>query len=503
MKTSDLYKIFIIRICFNPLPPRLILLFSSLCFQSPLIAQDKTQYLLHEIPQTLALNPAIIYKCKSYIELPLISQLQFYYRNSGFSHKQAFIERQGFTEDTTRIDIDRLARVIGNRNHIRLGGKAGLLGFGFEANDWFFSMNISNRTSGRLSFNRDIIDARDGNWDLTNNLPREVIINGTGIHLINYTEFAIGAAYQINPKFSAGIRAKYLLGSAHIQTRRSNIGIITTDSPLELTVTSDLLVRGNLPLDLALDNEGYVTDAESHLNSYSDLPALLLSWNHGMAVDAGIIYSYSEKVTFSASLLDIGFIQWRKNTSMISQDEEFVFQGIDMNNYLQSNAETDFIQALQDSIETRLRLSGSNDPYTAMIPARFFIATDYKWNQKINLGVVLEGEILSSRLYPSITFTAIYRPSDILSASLSYSLMDRGFANLGYGIIIGKSPVSFYFVSDNIPFTYVHEEDQGLIWPYSARTMNFRIGMNIILGCRDKQAYFKKTKWRKSCPAYQ
>ncbi|MFW5821318.1 MAG: hypothetical protein ACOCWA_08510, partial [Bacteroidota bacterium] len=61
---------------------------------------------MHEIPQSLSLNPAITYPCKNYIELPVISAVQTYYRNSGFSHKQAFDGNQGTSGDTTRLDLD-------------------------------------------------------------------------------------------------------------------------------------------------------------------------------------------------------------------------------------------------------------------------------------------------------------------------------------------------------------------------------------------------------------
>ncbi|MFW5877919.1 MAG: DUF5723 family protein [bacterium] len=464
-----------------------------------LVAQDKTQYLLHEIPQSISLNPAIAYSCGNYIELPAISQLQFYYRNSGFSHKQAFDGGKGISGDTTELDLDGLARALGNRNHVRFGTKINILGFGFAVDDWFFSMNVNNRSSLRLSFNRDIVDVRDGNWDLTTNLPREININGTGIHLSSFTEFAFGAGFMIYPGFSVGIRAKYLLGSAHLQTRKSNIRILTAESPIKITGLSDLLIRGSLPVTIQEGTEGYVTGVQSDLSNMMDF---LLSWNHGFAMDAGLIYDYSDKITLSASLLDLGFIRWRKNISVISQEEDFVFQGIDLNNYLISGDETDFFQALEDSVYNSFRLSGSNDPYTAAVPVRLMAGVDYKWKKKISLGAVFEGEILSNRFYPTLTLTAVSRFYDNLTASLSYSLMDRGFSSIGFGMVFGNGPLQLYLVSDNIPINYVRETELGLFWPYSARTMNIRAGLNIIFGCKDKMSVYQRLKWRKSCPAY-
>lgn len=471
-------------------------------FLNPVFAQDKTQYLLHEIPQTISLNPAITYSCKNYIELPIISQIKAYYRNSGFSHKQAFNGGKGTTGDTTQLDLDGLANALGNRNHIRVGGKINLLGIGIEYNDWFFSMNINNRSSSRLSFNRDIVDARDGNWDLTTNLPREININGTGFHLLNFTEVALGASFLVYPGLSLGGRVKYLLGSAHLQTRRSDIRLLTSESPIELTGLSDLLIRGSLPATIRVGNDGYVEGINYNIQSFSDLIPFLFSWNHGIAIDAGVIYDYSDKIELSASILDLGFIHWRNNINVISQEEDFVFQGIDLNNYLLMGNETDFLQALEDSIYSSFSVDASTDPYLATTPTRIIAGASYQWKKNIQLGAVFEGEVLSSRFYPSLTFTAIGRPSEKLTASLSYSFMDRGYNSIGFGLVFGNGPFQLYLVSDNIPVNYVRETELGLFWPYNSRTMNIRAGINILFGCKDKNSLYHRLKWRKSCPAY-
>ena len=474
----------------------------ALSLAHALAAQDKTSYLLQEIPQNINLNPAIGYQCKNYLALPLISDLSLYYRNSGFTYKQAFNSNAGETGDSIKPDINRLSEVLGNRNHIRLGASVGILGLGFEADEWYFSLNIRNRSSSRLTFNRSIIDARDGNWDLSADLPREIRIHGTGLHFLNYTEFAFGASRRINRVLQMGIRTKYLLGSAHLQTRRSDIRLVTSDTPIELTGNSDILIRGSLPVDIEEDNNGNVSSVNNRLNSAGDFTALLFSWNHGLAVDAGIIYEYSPKLTFSASLLNLGFIRWRKNVNSVYQQEDFLFQGIDLNDYYQSGNETDFLQALEDSVNSHFRLSGSQTPYTALIPMKLMAGASCKYNSYISLGLIGEAEILSGRIYPSLTINAVARPADNFSVSLSYSMMDRSFKNIGFGLVIGKEPVQFYLVSDNIPLNYVRARDLGLFWPYNSRTMNIRTGINVIFGCRNKEERYRSLKWKKSCPAY-
>jgi hypothetical protein len=262
------------------------------------------------------------------------------------------------------------------------------------------------------------------------------------------------------------------------------------------------MIRGSLPADIDVDGNGYISSVESNVNSYSDLPKLLFKGNHGLAVDAGVIYEYSSNLILSASVLDLGFIRWRKNINVIEEEEDFVFRGIDLNNYSLANPESDFLEALGDSIRSNFRLSGSEGAYTALTPLRLMAGAEYNWTRTLNLGAVVETEILSSRIYPSLTLTMIARPWEFLTASLSYSLMDRAYDNFGFGLAVGNGPVQFYIATDNIPFSYVRDTDTGLIWPYSARTMNIRAGINVISWCRNKDIYNRKMKWMKSCPAY-
>jgi len=469
-----------------------------------LYSQHKALYLMNEVPNSLELNPAIQFDCQTFVQLPLISGAGFYYRNNGFSFNQAFNTNTGINADSLQLDLDGLSEALGPRNHIREGAALKLLGFGFSYENWFFSAGISNRSSSRISFNRDVVNARDGNWDLSSNTPRDIRIDGTGLHLINFTEVALRASRELFPGFSAGIAVKYLAGSAYLQTRRSNIALITRESPLEVMAVSNLLVRSSFPLDVQFNDQGYISNVTSGIQSLSDLPPLLFSWNHGFAMDAGVVFSYSEKLSFSASIIDIGFIRWRKNINVLSQDEEFMFEGVDLDNILQQDQDSDLLQALSDSIQSSFRLQESSDAYIAFIPARVFASTRYQLNSRLTLGAVIEGEFLSRRFYPSVSFQAIARPTEWLTASLNYSLMDRSFSTLGFSLVAGTGPLQFFLVSDHIPLSYVRESQSGLLIPYRSRTLNFQLGFNLLFNCEaDRKAQSRRLRWNKSCPAYR
>lgn len=478
-------------------------LFLLFVIRGQLLSQDKTQYLIQELPQTISLNPAIQYTCKNYIMLPGISGLSAFIRNNGFSYNQVFEGGRGVSADSLRIDYDRLSDVMWKNNKLHIGGSISLFGLGFESRGLFFSAEISNHSDFRLVYEKSILDARDGNWDLSTDSPRDIHISGSGAHLLNYTSFAVGLGGSPARGLQIGARLKYLSGAAHLQTKKSDLSLITSPAPVELRGVSDFLVRSSLPVDLQLNQNGYIESVESNVNSLQDLASLIFSGNHGIGVDLGLIYEINPDMVFSASILDLGFIRWRNNTQELAQNEEFVFQGIDLSDYTRNSGSTDLLEALEDSVINNFRIQDSDRNYSAMLPLRMIAGMEYRMREKFSLGAVFEGEVFGNRFYPSLSLSAISRPYDWLSASLSYSLMDRWLANFGMSLVVGKGPLQFYVVSDNIPFSFVKETETGMIWPYRARTFNLRAGINVIIGCKDERIrQYKMQKWRKSCPAY-
>ncbi len=468
------------------------------------VGQDKTQYNLFNVPQTINLNPALQIKCDHFILLPAISEIQFFYRNNGFSWNQIATAPNRSVGDSLVINPDRLSKVLGKRNQIRVGTGLSLFGFGFRSGNWYFSVNASNRSSFLASFPRDLIDARDGNWDLTTNTPRQINLNGLGIHFIDYTEFAFGASKKVFNGFYLGGRIKVLFGAAHIQTKSPRISLTTTASPIEIMGRSNILLRSSLPLTLTYNRNGFVNRVDSPVTQFGDIMPYFFSGNYGGAIDAGVIYEYDSQLTLSASILDLGLIRWRKNINILNQNETFVFSGFDLNNYLRNGSQTDLLQAFKDSVTDNFRLSNSNAPYFAFIPARLFASAEYRLNGLVQVAGIFEAEWLSGRLSPGLTLTSILKPLDALTFSLSYSLMDRAYDDIGFSVVAGQKNIQFYFVTDKIPVSYVKDKNTGLFWPYSARTLNFRFGINILFGCKNNNRPGYRPRGRsKYCPAYR
>ena len=160
------------------------------------------------------------------IELPAISSLKYSYGNSGFAYSNAFSPGTGIQSDSILIDFDNLDRKMKNRNYIRNDYSVNILGAGFRIKkDYYVHFNISNHGETRIGLPGDLIALKDGNWDSSEEVPRDFKLGSLGVNAIDYIQIAAGISKKISKGFSAGLTVKYLMGAAGIINRRSRLDL--------------------------------------------------------------------------------------------------------------------------------------------------------------------------------------------------------------------------------------------------------------------------------------
>jgi hypothetical protein len=471
------------------------------------LSQENTLYFMHANPQAIHTNPALFYKCFTYIELPAISSIKYSYGNSGFAYRDVFKNGTGTGGGSISIDFDRLGKKMRNHNYIRNDYSVNILGAGFRIKDYYFHFNISNHGETRIGLPGDLINLKDGNWDSAEKVPRDFNLSGLGVTAIDYIQVAAGVSTKLSEKLSAGITVKYLMGSAGIINRKSRLDLLTESDPIVLNAFIRYNIYSSFPVRVSYDNNGIVNNIDFG-NSFSD-PAgdFIFNKNRGLALDAGILYDYSEKILLSASVTDLGFIRWRSHINRFEAGGSFTFRGFDLSLYTPGTDESELFQALLDSIGNSFRFNNSNDPFTSFLVPKIYLGGLYKLNKKIAFGGLLRTDLFDRRPHFALTLTANYNPVDFFSGTLSYSIMNNRLYNFGFGFALGRPGAQFFFVTDNIPVNYVRETNTGIIFPYSARTFNFRFGINLIFGCHELKWEGKPKAYRyirapKLCPAY-
>jgi hypothetical protein len=193
----------------------------------------------------------------------------------------------------------------------------------------------------------------------------------------------------------------------------------------------------------------------------------------GFAFDVGGTYKINDKFTVAASVLDIGKISWKTGVSnFVSEDATFTFEGIDLNDFFgQDSTDTvDGVDILVDSLSKIFEIKETNNSYSNWLPGIVYITGIYNLTGKSNVGLMARGDIFNNTIQPSLTLSYNTHFFNWLSASLTYSILNRSYLNLGFGMALQVPGFQFYILSDNF---------YGLIRPTSSRNATVHFGINL------------------------
>jgi hypothetical protein len=471
-------------------------------------AQNNTLYFMYPVPQAIHTNPALYYNCRTYVELPVISSIRYSYSNSGFGYHDALHYGSGSNADSLIIDINNLEKKLKNRNYLRNDATVNIAGAGFRILERFYvHFNISNFTENREGYPDDLVALKDGNWNIETGEPRDIDLGGLGIRGLNYFQVAAGVSTEIIQGLFLGATLKYLKGTGSISSKQSDLRIDTEGDPVQVRAVSNITLRSSFPVDITLDADGFVESADFSNSFANPLQDFLLNKNHGGGIDLGAIWEYDEQLTLAASIIDLGFIRWASNVQQFVTDADFNYSGYDLRSYYQSVGTTDFFESLVDSITDSFRPESREKPYYTALTPKLYAGAAYQLFPKIKVSALTRTEFFDRRPHFALTLSGMYSPLPFLHGSLSYSIMNNKVNHLGFGLVAGGRGAQFYIVSDHIPWRWVKDSGSGAVWPYNARTMNFRLGVNLIFGCEEQDSYGRGKSRRpgsrsKYCPAY-
>lgn len=421
-------------------------------------------YSLNETAQAHYLNPAFKPNAKIYISLPLGMQ-SFGASNSGFNVNHLLQTRA--QDDSLVFDPGNAIDKMSKKNFLTVETYNEIVGFGFAVKDNYFSFSMSNRFQSNLIYPRDLFRfAFEGNGK--SYLGERASLDGLGFNLTSYVEYAVGFNRKFSKKLTAGGRVKLLSGIANVNTKKSQLGIYTDPVTFDLTIDGSAAVytSGIKPFYDTLDND----------NNYNPLNNAFSFKNAGFAIDLGATYELTEKISLSASLLDLGTIKWTTdNANYVSNSVNYRFEGVDLNEYLKDSTNT-FFDQLQDTLKKVFSQDENASSYRTGLYTRFYLGGTYKLNDKFFLGATLYNEFIKSRYRPGLILSGNVKLNNWFAATVNYSAYARSFGNIGLGFTIKGGPVQFYVISDNVA---------GFLFPKSSRNFHLTTGLSLLFGKND------------------
>jgi hypothetical protein len=424
--------------------------------------QNSTFYLMHDVPQSNLLNPAVQIKCKWYVAIPLLGSTHLNYSNSTFSFNELFSTNSG----SASLNMESFYESVRKTNLIGTDLHLDLISIGYRRNEYYFSFNIAEKINMALTYPGSLVEfAWKGN---TQFLGETEEFNNLRTHSVHYREYSLGVSKVWDAYNILGLRAKLLFGKANIYSGKSEISLYTDPNTFNLQVEGDISENISFPMTITLDSEGRING--STINDIDIVSYLMNSKNKGFALDLGWIHKYSDKTTLSASLLDLGFIKWKSDVNNVQISGSFDYAGISAG----SNFTNTDLTALSDSIIDAFDQTVTQDSYYSWLPTQIYLGGMYQYRPKLGIGVVNRNVIYRNKLHSSLTLSANTTLWSKLSASLSWSYLNNTYKNVGLGIAWHSRGLQFHMVSDNV---------LGIIKPLDTRNLNLRFGFGVLFGC--------------------
>ena len=423
--------------------------------------QDLTLYNMEVVPQRMYVNPAFFPSySKVNIGLPAISSNYLSLSNSGFKYSDLVRHR---ADDSLYIDYNNMLSKLAKRNYISSSIRIDLLSFGFAVKNNYFSFNATEKIDVRFSYTKDFMSfLGKGNGA---SLGQEQNF-GFGLNMTHYREYGLGYSRKIDDRLTVGGKVKYLYGMENISTERSNVSLTTDPNDFSLTAKSDIKINMS-----GLDS--------TSTNNISKDPSAYLSKrkNNGMGIDLGGTYKLTEKISLSASMIDLGFIKWKDDSHMNIQSHDknasFTYKGIDLNNFINKDSTNNPTKKVTDSLQKVFKLDSTHNTYTTKLSTQLYLGGNYYFREKINVGAVAYGQFFDKKIHPALALSFNQRLGRWLNYSVSYSMYNRSYNNIGLGMGLNLGPVQLYTVSDNL---------LGAIFPQNTKNLHLHFGINLTFG---------------------
>jgi len=485
--------------------------------------QNNSLYFTKNIFESTQLNPARQPNCKVTIGLPVLSQVYLETINRGITFSDLYTPMES-NADSFYYNLDNIYDNLYTDNYFMVKNKVSLGYLGFWVSDFYVTLGANLVNNFGIVYPQSLFVIKDGNYFTDG---RYISASNFAVQFNSYTEFAIGVSKEVIPGLTVGGKIKILNGISNIRTNYFNLDwrVSTEDTA---TYDYNFIASANIQmsnpaiyvgqtsegLDSIYSSDEYFQQLQSGSTQETiDAVRQITSANKGIAFDFGVIYKLQEKFEFSASVTDLGFINWNYNPIELNiQETDFTFSGVDLGKYIgnlgiaQSLANSgDSIggEIVADMLDTLLDLS---DPtfiqgkYRAPLNTNIHFGASYSPVEWATVGALYSGYFFNKKLLSSYTLSGTVMFWRGWSYTLSYTAFKKSFNNVGMGLSYKIGPFQTYLSMDNISIPMLmtrwglspdKEYTQGIAtnWVKNTKLLSLNFGVNFVFGCRDRHDF--------------
>jgi hypothetical protein len=429
-------------------------IFLSLAFLLSIFAKLAAQselglFFVGQPVQALALQPANVSKKTVVIGLPSV---YVHGAHSGFAWRDLVQPLPG--SDSLRLDPAGAIAQMGAQNYLGLAGQADLLALSLRISGLQVSAFATTRFQAELSYPRQLAELA---WQGNGAFLDQTLAIGPGLAASAWQEIGAGLSLRLLKKLQGGIRLKYLAGLADLRTTRQELLFRTASDGYGLHAEADYELRSSVL------NFGSIEQPQF---SYEFQP---FTGNHGFAADLGIQASlWKDRLQLSASLLDLGAIEWKDRAKTYGARGAVSFEGLDPLALLQADSFS--VQQFADSLLSGIELSEAEGSYRAALRPRVYAGGRLKLLKLLRLGALFQGEALGGEFRSAWSLYAGLELGNWLSAGLTGGLRYGQLNQAGAVVYVKPGPFALFVASDNA---------LAFLLPESARWTSLRFGTNL------------------------
>ena len=369
----------------------------------------------------------------------------------------------------------------GMPDYTRLGFKFDetLLAAGFRMFGGYFSLGVSLHSSATVSLPKGFFEFAKKGFQENN-----YSFSGLNVNTMNYAAATIGYSHNLFQGFRFGVNAKYLVGLGHADLHVDKLNVELNEQHWMIESHARMQAALFCETEVMVDENGVVNGADLALE-LDDLMNLRTS--NGFAVDMGFVYDMDEIVpglTLSASVVDLGYINWKYMMTGQSTDAKVEFDGfgeVDYND-VENVVRAEFEQLADDASKmVEFNYDGTREMKTAL-NTTMYLGAEYNmpFYRPLSVGV-LYGQCFSpfdcSKWYEARGYVNL-SPVKWFELSVNYGYGTYG-TTLGWVLNFHPKGVNLFVGSD-----YMITKVTPQYIPIDNMNAHVTFGLNLALGKR-------------------
>lgn len=164
----------------------------------------------------------------------------------------------------------------------------------------------------------------------------------------------------------------------------------------------------------------------------------------------------------------------------------FSFDAFDLTDVISGEQDFDnMLDNLGDSLKNSFQLNDGEQKFNMGLPAKIFLGAQYRPIDLFGVGILSRTTFNQGYVSQALSLSGTLYAGDAFSSSLTYTMANRSYANLGFGFAAKLGPVQLYTIVDQLPLNWVKFTDSeggGFSIPNRVDYLTVRFGLNLVFG---------------------